>query len=215
MVLPTAVTELGVHLVTLLLVLGLAQAMFLFLIFHYWQHKERSTKVHKNLVTGHFALCHSVIKRTRELKTEIMRQRLCPQPHLSKAAEGEGGCMNYNQKWWKEKHQINLKQAQDLPLWFLILSVPSLGYELPKALMPLPAVPKLRQGPGIDSCPRLPPLPSLPGQEWHNSSATEGSEELSRPSTATASQNTHTHHPSKQVFQQLCGEVAKNGLVNI
>lgn len=88
-----AVTELGVNLVAVLLVLCLAQAKLLSLIFHYWQCKERSTKVH-NLISGHFALCHNVIKRTRELKTEVIRQKLCPQSHHFKAAEDEGGHMN-------------------------------------------------------------------------------------------------------------------------
>jgi len=83
-----------------------------------------------------------------------------------------------------------------------MLSVPSLGYELPKALMPLPAVPKLGQDPGIDSYPCLPPLPGFPGQEWQSSSATEGSEELPRPSTYTASQNIppHTHPHQNRDF---------------
>jgi len=47
-----------------------------------------------------------------------------------------------------------------------MLPVPSLGYVLPKILLPLPSVPKLGQDPGIDSCcPSCLPSPTQMAQQ--------------------------------------------------
>lgn len=78
-----------------LLVLCLAQAKLLSVIFSLLTVQR---KVYKSTQSYQWSLCHTVIKRTREIKTEIIRQKLCPQPHSHKAVdeggEDEGGHMN-------------------------------------------------------------------------------------------------------------------------
>lgn len=173
-------------------------------VFPCWQHSSlwsvttaSTNRGYKGtLKSYHWSLCYCVRNGTREPKIEIWDKNLALNHSLARQPSKREAVWAITRRDGK----LNTKSTSE-------------GRICPFRL-PVLSVPKLGQDPGTDSCPCLSPLPSLPRQEQHNSSVTEGQEQL--PGQAQPPQTrTHTPYPSTQGFQQLCAEAAKNKPVNI